>query len=159
DRSGPALEVRQPALAIAGLGRAREARVRLARIGRLLLDARAEALRRLVRRIDEPLGAGARPDREDDRRPITGTDDHVRGAGRAVDEVPRAERPLLALDHERALAGQDEEVLLLVLAVVHGHRHPGLEDVQVDAELLELRLVLEGAVETEFVLVPASVAR
>ena len=31
--------------------------------------------------------------------------------GRAVEEVPLAQRPLLALDEERALAGEHEEVL------------------------------------------------
>jgi hypothetical protein len=43
---------------------------------------------------------------------------NVLGARRAVYEVPRLERPLLALDEQQALTGQDEEVLLRGLGVV-----------------------------------------
>ncbi len=35
-----------------------------------------------------------------------------------MDEIPRLERPLLALDQQQALAGEDEKILLAGLAVV-----------------------------------------
>jgi len=37
----------------------------------------------------------------------------VLGVRRAVDEVPRPQRPLLTLDEQQTLAGQDEKVLLV----------------------------------------------
>ena len=51
-----------------------------------------------------------------------------------MEEVPRLQLPLLALDDQEALAGQHEEVLLRVLAVVEAHRLPGRQDVEVDPE-------------------------
>src|SRR5262245_6883172 len=50
------------------------------------------------------------------------------GPGRAVDEVPGAQRPLLLLDQEQAGAGEHEEVLLAGLPVVQPGRLAGLED-------------------------------
>jgi hypothetical protein len=55
-----------------------------------------------------------------------------------VEEVPRPEQPLLAVDEQPALAGQDEERLLLRLGVVEAVRLARLQHAQVDAELLEL---------------------
>jgi hypothetical protein len=58
--------------------------------------------------------------------------------------------PFLAVDEQRALAGQHEEVLLHALGVVEAVRLAGLEDADVDPELRELgRLVLERAVRAE----------
>ena len=44
---------------------------------------------------------------------------------RTVDEVPLPERPLLLLDDQQRLAGEDEEVLLVGLPVVAAERLPG----------------------------------
>ena len=83
-------------------------------------------------RVDDallrPALAGA--DHEDHARAVAGADEDVLGAGRAVHEVPRLQRPLLTLDQEEALAGEDEEVLLVGLAVVHPARLSRLEDAQ-----------------------------
>src|SRR5436309_835581 len=57
-----------------------------------------------------------------------------------MDEVPGAQAPLLPLHEQHALAGEDEEVLLLVLAVVEPVRLPRRQNVQPDAELRELGL-------------------
>src|SRR6185369_7782551 len=57
---------------------------------------------------------------------------------RRVDEVPGAQFSLLALDEQQALAGEDEEVLLLVLAVIEPVGLAGLEHVEPEAELREL---------------------
>ena len=46
-----------------------------------------------------------------------------------------AERSLLTLDDEQALTGEDEEVLLGVLGVVHAVRLAGLQDPDPDAEI------------------------
>ena len=59
-----------------------------------------------------------------------------------MDEVPLAERALLALDEEERLAREDEEVLLVGLPVVHAERLARAEPEQVDAELAEVRLGL-----------------
>jgi hypothetical protein len=62
----------------------------------------------------------------------------VASAGRAVDEVPGAERPFLLLDQQQALAGQDEEVLLARLRVVHARRLARLEHRERVADLVEV---------------------
>src|SRR5206468_12680887 len=74
-------------------------------------------------------------DHEDRAWPVTGADEDVLGPGRAVEEVPRPQEPLLSLDEQATLAGQDEEILLLRLAVVEAVRLPRLEHVQPDADL------------------------
>ncbi len=51
--------------------------------------------------------------------------------------------PLLVLDHEHALAGDHEEVLLRPLAVVHAGRLARLNDDELEAELLELGVTFE----------------
>ena len=48
-----------------------------------------------------------------------------------------SQRPLLALDQQHALAGEDEEVLLVGLAVVHAARLAGLEHGDRVADLRE----------------------
>src|SRR5437868_9385288 len=74
-------------------------------------------------------------------------------AGRAVHEVPLAQRSLFSFDDQQRLAGEHEEILLIVLAVVHGHRLAGRENSQVDPELREVRLALEPL---EFAVVAAA---
>ncbi len=59
-------------------------------------------------------------------------------AGREVDEVALAQRPLFVLDHDHAFAVEDQECLLAILAVVHGRALAGLEDPDVDPELGEV---------------------
>jgi hypothetical protein len=54
-----------------------------------------------------------------------------------MDEVPLPERPLLTLDEQRALAGENEERLLLVLGVVEAVRLARLQDLNPDPELRE----------------------
>ena len=58
-------------------------------------------------------------------------------------EVPRAQRALLAFDDQHGFARDDEEVLLVGLPVVHGHRLTWVEHEGVDAELLGSPLVFE----------------
>jgi hypothetical protein len=62
-----------------------------------------------------------------------------------MEEVPLSQRPLLALDDEKCLAGEHEEVLLVGLPVVHPYRVTRPEHAKEDADLLELRLTLELA--------------
>jgi hypothetical protein len=61
----------------------------------------------------------------------------------AVHEVPLAQRSLFSFDDQQRLAGQHEEILLIVLAVVHRHRLAGRENSQVDPELGEVGLAVE----------------
>jgi hypothetical protein len=80
--------------------------------------------------------------------------------GRAVKEVPFGQLPLLALDDQGALSREHEERLLPVLAVVHPDPFTRLEHADVDAEVREPPLPLEGAVgpKRAFIL-PTSLAR
>jgi hypothetical protein len=54
-----------------------------------------------------------------------------------VHEVPRPERPLLAFDEQQALAGEDEEPLLVGLRVVEPARLSRLEHLEREADLGE----------------------
>src|SRR6188474_3239400 len=74
---------------------------------------------------------------EDHARTSAGADEAVLGVRRAVHEVPRLERPLLALDQEQALAREDEKVLLVRLTVIPPARLPGLEYRQGEADVGE----------------------
>ena len=74
---------------------------------------------------------------EDHTRTIPGPDEAVLGVRRAVHEVPRLERPLLALDQEQALAREDEKVLLVRLTVIPPARLSGLEYRQGEADVGE----------------------
>src|SRR5690242_8781257 len=77
-----------------------------------------------------------------------GRDDRVVCAGRAVHEVPGPQRPLLAFDDQDRLTGQDEEVLLIGLPVIHRHRLTGGEPCQVDPQLVEVAAAVQfGALE------------
>ena len=60
-----------------------------------------------------------------------------------MEEVPRPHRPLLTFDDRQRLAGEDEEVLLVGLPVVHRHRLAGLQHADVDPELREVGLAAE----------------
>src|SRR3954470_1482091 len=112
-----------------------EADVRLVRVRRLLRRARAVLRGELRDRVHDLPLLGPPTDHEDHARPIAGADEDVLGPGRAVEEVPGAQDPFLALDEQAALAGKNEEILLLRLAVVEAVRLAGLEHVQPDAEL------------------------
>ena len=94
------------------MARSRKGRVRLFRIRRFLLGARLVAPRELRDRVDDrlPFSPGAR--RQHERRPRARSDDHVLGAGRAVEEVPLPERAFFPVDEQQAFAGKDEEILL-----------------------------------------------
>src|SRR6185437_12126370 len=50
--------------------------------------------------------------------------------------VPLPQRPLLALDDQRPRPGEDEEILLVVLVVVHRERLAGAEHPKRDADRL-----------------------
>src|SRR4051794_23580812 len=63
--------------------------------------------------------------------------------GRAMHEVPCAQRSLLAFDDQHCIACNDEQVLLIGLPVVHGHRLPRAQNERIDTKLLGLRLVFE----------------
>ena len=65
----------------------------------------------------------------------------VLGAGGAVEEVPRLEDALAAVDEQPAFPGQNEERLLLRLEVVEAVRLARQHDADVDAELPERELV------------------
>jgi len=62
----------------------------------------------------------------------------VLGAGWTVEEVPAPKRALISLDDQRAPAGENKEVLLLVLPLVEPVRLSRLEHVEPDADLREL---------------------
>ena len=98
---------------------------------------------------------------EEDARPVAGADEDVLGPVRAVEEIPRTERPLLTLDQQEALAMQDEEALLCLLPVVEPVGLSGLEDAEPHAEVGELRVGrLEHAARAEDVVrEPRRVAR
>ena len=127
----------------------RERRVGLGRDGGLGLDPRAVLERNLVARIHDPLlvrpavaGAG----HEDQARAVAGADERVLAVGRTVDEVPRLQVALLALDHQQALAGEHEEVLLVGLAVVAAGHLARLDHREREADVREPHVVaLEDA--------------
>ena len=90
----------------------------------------------LGKRIEDRALVRARAGHEDHARPGR-PDEDVARAGRTVDEVPGAKVPFLLLDDEEALAGENEEILLLGLGVIQAARLPRLEDVEAEAELRE----------------------
>src|SRR3954465_9704630 len=113
-------------------------RVRLVRLGRLLLYARTVPRRELRDRVPHAPVSRAGADHQDGARLVAGADEDVLRAGGCVEEIPRAQRALLALDEQRALAREDEKVLLLVLGVVAAVGLARRKDVDADSELLEL---------------------
>jgi hypothetical protein len=86
-----------------------------------MLTAGAVAPRHFGLRIYDVIGE-PRADGQNRARPLAGPDEHVLGPWRAMHEVPGLEPPLPSLGQEQTLAGEDEEVLLLVLAVIHARR-------------------------------------
>ena len=79
--------------------------------------------------------------------------------GRAVEIVPLAKRHFLTLDDQQALAAQDEESLLVALAVIHRHRLTRSQDRQIDAETVEpLSVLVELASRAKLVLLPSQLA-
>ena len=151
-RLGDHQQVRQVAFAVrAGLPPL-EARVRLCGVGRRRPDARAVLRGCVVHGVDDLLLAllpDSGADHDDRARAVARPDEDVVRHRRAVDEVPLLQVPLLALDHEHALAGDDEEVLLHTLAVVHAGRHARVEHDELEAELLELGVPFEVRPATE----------
>src|SRR5829696_797320 len=121
----------QPALAVARRLRLRPARGDGFGVLGGLFRARSVAAGDLVRDV---VAVGperlvlARAHREDDARAVARSDDHMLRLGRAVREVPLAQRPLLALDDQQRLAREHEESLRLGFPVVHGVRLARLED-------------------------------
>jgi hypothetical protein len=79
-------------------------------------------------------------DHQDHARLFAGAHEDVVRPGRAVDEVPRPQEPLLLLDEQPALAREHEEVLLLVLGVVEPVRLPRIQNADLDADLREREL-------------------
>ncbi len=76
-----------------------------------------------------------------------------------MDESPRPEVAFLPFHQQERLAREDEEVLLIGLAVVHTRRLPGLEDADVDADLAELCVgTFEPGERSERAVLPARVA-
>ena len=136
----------------------REPRVGLGWRKAVSVDACAVPNRRRVHRVRRDPLAGA--DREHDRGLVTRADDHVLRARRAVEEVPRAQWTLLTFDDEEALSAEHEKALLSGLLVVHRHRLSRRQDVEVDTEVVERRVVssFEPTVATELVVEPRRVA-
>src|SRR5207244_1687789 len=98
-----------------------------------------------------------RADAEDDARPA---DDRVLRVRRAMDEVPLPQRPLLPLDDQGRRAGEDEEVLLVGLPVIHRQRLSRPENGDPEPELLEDRVTAEVREPAPTLrLVPAHLAR
>src|SRR5207302_3025159 len=95
----------------------------------------------LVPRVDDVARLAARTRHEDDARPVAGADEDVLRPRWARDEVAGPERPLLALHDEEAFAREDEEVFLVLLAVVHPAWLARLDHADRVADLGEGRLV------------------
>jgi hypothetical protein len=62
--------------------------------------------RRRFRQVREALPTAATAHGEDDCRNGSGAQEHVRGPGRRMEEIPGLEPPFLALDDQQALAGE-----------------------------------------------------
>jgi lipoic acid synthetase len=93
--------------------------------------------REVAHREAEPAALSPCPHRQDEARPVAGTNEDVLGPRRAVNEVPGTQRPLLLFDQQEALAGEHEEVLLGLLAVVEGVRLTRSQDPEPEAQLGE----------------------
>jgi hypothetical protein len=118
----------------------RKPSVCLVNVIRLLLHARAMAERSLVHGVAAPARAPwvrTRADGEDDAASSAGPEDGVLRLGGAVHEIPLPQWPLLALDDQQRLAGEDEEVFLIGLPVVHAHRLARREHIETDSNLRE----------------------
>src|SRR5262245_19060053 len=133
-----------PAFGRAGLP-LRQPGVRLRRRRRLRLDAGAVAQRELGARVDD-LPPFPGPDHEDHARAVAGADERVLRVRRAVDEVPRPESALFALDQQDAFNGADEGALLVERAVIPAARLSRPKHGNGEAEVRERHVVaLEDA--------------
>jgi hypothetical protein len=136
----------KPAFAVRRWLAGRYGGVRGTPVRRVLLDTRTVALRDLVDREAERVGLSVvRASTYGDHEAGTAScpDDHVLRVRRAMHEVPRAQVPLLAFDDENCFPRDDEEVLLIGLLVVQGHRFARPEHERIDAELVELAPAFE----------------
>src|SRR4051794_8071418 len=86
--------------------------VRLPPVRGRLRHARAVTLRDLRCRIAHAR-THPRADHQDHARLLTGAGEAMLGPRRSVEEVPGPQTALLVLDEQRALAGEDEEALLV----------------------------------------------
>ena len=91
----------------------------------------------------------ASADRDDHAPTVAGADDDVLGVRRAVEVVPLSKRPLGALDDQQGLAGHDQEALLVGLPVIHADRLARRKHEQIDPELREVHVALEGQPRAE----------
>src|SRR5207302_1063927 len=140
---GSVYRLRQEPVAIGDALLEAKRRVGLVGIRRLLRDTRPVLRRSVANGIDHLEATRPAARHDDDARPLAGADEHVMRPGWAVDEVPGLQAPLLPFDHEHALAGDDEEVLLAALAVVHAVPLPRHEHVDAEAELGPLLATFE----------------
>jgi hypothetical protein len=76
-----------------------------------------------------------RADCKDNAGRVSAPDDYVLRLGRAVHEIPLLQRPLLALDDQQRLAGEDEKVFLVGFPVVHPDRLTRREHIETDSDL------------------------
>ena len=114
----------------------------------------------LVHRIDHLEAARSAAGHDDDTRPVTGADEDVVRPGRAVDEIPCLQAALLAFDHEHALSGDEQEVLLATLAVIQAVSLAGHEHMDAEAELSPLLPPFKvGVLPTLFASDPRRVVR
>src|SRR5262245_23913751 len=144
--SGVARRARKPAVPVPTRLARSEPGVGPLRVRGLLAHSGTAADRGLVHGVCAPVRARravARTYREDEARGVAVADDHVVRASGAMHEIPLPKRALLALDDEQRLAGEHEEVLLVVLPVVHRHRLPRSQPGEVDPELVKVQRVLQ----------------
>src|ERR1700693_3407594 len=140
-RSGGSLELLswsagEPALTVSRRLGVWKPDVCLVSLGRLMLDAGAMPERSLVHGVATP--ARVRlvltcADGEDDAGRVSAPDDHVLRLGGAVHEVPLRQRPLLTLDDQQRLAGEDEKVFLIGFPVVHPDRLTRREHIETES--------------------------
>ncbi len=83
--------------------------VGLPRVRRLDLHAGSVAQRELRDGVEDRAAGTTCAGHEDDAGAVARADDDVLGPGRAVEEVPRPQAPLLPFNEQQALAGEDEE--------------------------------------------------
>jgi hypothetical protein len=111
-----------------------DVRIRLFWVGRLLGHGCSVPRRELGHGIPH-LRAGSCTRHQDHARPVARAHKDVLRPGGRVEEVPRPEPSLLALDEQRGLPRQNEEGLLVIDAAL-----ARLQDGEVDSELIELDL-------------------
>src|SRR3954447_12988383 len=127
--------------------------------GRLLGHAGPVAQGELGYRIAEPLAGVPRTDAQEHARAVAGANEDVLGERRAVHEVPGAQAALLSLDEEKALAAQDQEVLLALLGVVVAVGLARPHHLDVDPVVREVGRALERDARAElFVVNPRALA-